>query len=132
MIKKTIKYVNFEGKEVEQNLYFNLTEKEAMDIVGEKGQDWDEYVNKITAESGSNYKLTQEFADKIILTAYGIRDSGEFLKSPEISQKFSYSEAYSKFFIGLVTNPTEFEEFMTALTPKSTVVSDKPQLGLSK
>ena len=61
----------------------------------------------------------------LILKAYGEKslDGKRFIKSPEISVAFSQTEAYSKFFMELVTDPDAAAAFVNGIAPASATAS---------
>ena len=120
MIKKTIEYVDVFGEKQTTEAWFHLTQKEAMGVMGTISTDWDTFLDDLK-NARISFKAIYEFADKLILTAYGIRQDGKYKKSQALREDFEHSEAYSKFFMRMMNTDEgakEFFEFMEALTPK--------------
>lgn len=118
MLKKTIKYVNFNEEEVEEDLYFNLTKAEVMEMQLGTAGGYAEYLQKLVA-SKDVPQIVAAFK-KIILKAYGIKsaDGRRFEKSEEISKAFEQSEAYSELFMTLIQDAKSCEEFIKGVMPE--------------
>lgn len=117
MIKKTITYTDYNGVERTEDFYFNLSKAELMEM--ELGTDggFTELLTKIvkTKDVPSLTKIFKEF----IFKAYGEKssDGKRFIKSPELSEAFSQTEAYSILFMELATNDEKAAEFMNGVIP---------------
>lgn len=121
MLKKTIKYTDYNGTERTEDFYFNLSKAEAMELeLGTLGG-FTEIVNKIVSsqDAPSIIKIFKDF----ILKAYGEKslDGKRFMKSKEISEAFSQTEAYSQLFMELATNADAASEFINGVMPKEAV-----------
>ena len=77
-----------------------------------------EYINKIVAEQDA--KKIIEFFKELINKAYGVKsaDGKRFIKSPELSEEFMQSEAYSELFMELASNAEEAANFVNGIVPK--------------
>lgn len=119
MLKKTIKYVDYNGNERTEDKYFNLTEAEIVEM--EMGVDggYSAMINRIIAaqDAPTIMKTFKEF----ILKSYGIKspDGVRFEKSDEISKAFMETEAYSVLFMELCTNAEAAAAFVNGIIPKS-------------
>lgn len=118
MLKKTIKYLDYNENERTEDFYFNLSQAEVseMELSIEGG-----LVNKIerivaAQDGGAILRLFKE----IILKAYGEKspDGKRFIKSEELSTAFSQTEAFSQLFMSLATNPEQAAEFVNGVVPK--------------
>lgn len=120
MLKKTIEYVDYNGNERKEDFYFNLTQAEAMELELSTSGGLTESVRRIVAaqDGPAIFKIFKE----LILTAYGEKspDGKRFIKSPELSQAFAQTEAYSKFFMELATDADAAAAFVNGITPKAT------------
>lgn len=117
MLKKDIKYADFNGVEREESYYFNLSKAELMEMeLGTVGG-FTEMVNKIIATQDTP-ALVKIFKD-MILKSYGIKsqDGKRFEKSKEISEAFMQTEAYSTLFMELATNTDAAVEFINGIVP---------------
>ena len=118
MLKKTITYTDYNGNERTEDFYFNLTKAEAMEMEMGTSGGLTETIKKIVAaqDSPSIIKIFKDF----ILKAYGEKslDGKRFIKSKEISEAFSQTEAYSQLFMELATNADAAAEFVNGIVPQ--------------
>ena len=118
MLKKTITYTDYNGTERTEDFYFNLSKAEAMELEMGTTGGLTETINRIVAaqDSPSIIKIFKDF----ILRAYGEKslDGKRFIKSPEISEAFSQTEAYSQLFMELATNAEAAAEFVNGIVPQ--------------
>lgn len=117
MLKKTITYTDYNDVERTEDFYFNLTKSELveMELSTEGG-----LMSKLERLSGDpdGVEIMQIFKD-IILKSYGEKssDGKRFIKSEEISEAFSQTEAYNTLFMELVTDAEKAAEFAEAIIP---------------
>ena len=112
MIKKTIKYTDFNGVESEETFYFNLTQAELTKMeLGKKGG-MSSYI-KEAVESGDNGRLLELFTN-LIIESYGVKseDGKRFIKNAQLKEEFEQSAAFSALFMQIATNPEEAEAFV--------------------
>lgn len=117
MIKKTIKYIDYDGNQREEEFRFNLSKAELTEM-------------QLSATGGLSNLLTRLVQEKnapeiikilkeIILKSYGEKsDDGKyFRKSEEISKAFSETEAYSEIFMSIASDPDAAIEFVQGILP---------------
>lgn len=127
MIKKTITYEDFDGNERTEDFYFNLSKAEVteMEMMEEGGM-----VKKLQTliDSQDSKRLIETFKD-IILKAYGEKslDGRKFMKSPEITQDFQSTQAYSELFMELAFDAKAAAAFINGVIPD--VEGAKPVKG---
>lgn len=111
MLKKTVKYYDFNGDEANETLYFNLTTTEVAKLAAEFGGDIEKYIKKITAAEDMNAMLT--FIEKLILASYGVKseDGKRFMKTAALREEFESSAVYAELFEQLLMNPEEAKAF---------------------
>lgn len=126
MLKETITYKNFDGKEVVRDLYFNLNEAEIHEMEFTTPGGYKGMLERIVAAQDMP-SLFLEFK-AFILKAYGEKSAdGEYLhKSPEISKRFEDSQAYSDFFIKLISSPENAANFVNRVIPNVPEKGDNP------
>lgn len=119
MLKKTISYVDYNGTKRTEDFYFNLTQAEIMEMEMSTVGGFVEMINRIV-EAQDTPSLIKIFKD-LILKTYGEKslDGKRFIKSDEIREAFSQTEAYSQLFMELATNATAAAEFVNGIIPKS-------------
>ena len=117
MIKKTIKYVDYKGVEREEDFYFNLSKPEVMEMELTTKGGMSEYLDKII--KAQNREELIKWFKVIILKAYGEKsdDGRRFIKSKELSEAFSQTEAFVELYMELVTNDKKAAEFVNGIVP---------------
>lgn len=117
MIKKTITYTDYNGVERTENFYFNLSKAEVMEM--EMGTDGGmaESIRKIV-DAKDAPAIIRVFKD-LVLKAYGVKsdDGRRFIKSKELSDGFSQTEAYSQIFMELATDADAAAKFVNGIVP---------------
>lgn len=125
MLKKTIEYTDYNGNKRTEDFYFNLSKAELieMDLTADDGM-ISTVQNIIDTD---NRKELVDLFKSIILKAYGEKsaDGKRFVKSDEISEAFSQTEAYSELFIELVTNPEAAPIFINGIIPQEPIINNK-------
>ncbi len=119
MLKKTIKYVDCNEIEREEDFYFNLTEAELMEMEYGTTGGFSEMIKKIIAAQDT--PTIMKIFKELLLKSYGEKspDGKRFIKSEEISTAFSQTEAFSKLFIELATDDVKAADFVNGIIPKS-------------
>lgn len=123
MLKRTMTYTDYDGNQRTEDFYFNLTKAEILEMDISATGGLDKWISRIVAEQ-DGAKIVGIFKE-IILKAYGEKslDGKRFIKSPEISEAFSQTEAYSDLFIELATNAEKAAEFINGIVPGDANVS---------
>lgn len=121
MLKKVVKYVDFEGKEGSDILYFNLTEPEVVRLDVQFPGGLEEYILNLDEKVAPENILS--LFEKVIQASYGERgeDGRYFLKSEEVTDLFYQSAAYSALFVELVQDADKAAAFFNGLLSKTTV-----------
>lgn len=117
MLKKLIKYTDYDGRERAENFYFYLSKAELMEM--ELGVDGGmQQMIQLIIDKQDIPKIMAAFK-RIILKAYGEKspDGRRFIKSDALSEAFSQTEAYSNLYIELVTNAEAAAAFINGIVP---------------
>lgn len=125
MLKKTIEYVDYNGNERKEDHYFNYTEAEITEMELTTVGGLSEMIkNIIDAQDGPSI---MKLFKKVILGSYGVKspDGKQFIKSEELSKKFSQTEAYTKLFMELITDAKAAADFVNGIVPKNAVEAAK-------
>lgn len=124
MIKETIKYTDYNGNELVEDFYFNLSKSEIAEMELSYPNGLADHITKIT-QSNNGAEIIKLFKE-LILSSYGRKsdDGKRFIKSDEEAKAFSQTEAYSELFMKLATNADAAAEFVNGIVPK--------QLGLTQ
>lgn len=118
MLKKNIKYVDYDGNDRAEDFYFNLNKAEIVELeLGTTGG-LTKTLEKIVQEK-DNKRIVEYFKD-IILKAYGEKsaDGRRFIKSQELRDSFEQTEAYSELFMELSSNAKAAADFISGIVPK--------------
>ena len=117
MIKKTIKYTDFNGNERTEDHYFNLTKAEltSMQLSTEGGLDT--LINRIVKEQ--NVPEIMKLFTEIIAKSYGVKsdDGKHFRKSDEIFNDFASTGAYDELLIELISDANASAAFVKGILP---------------
>lgn len=117
MLKKNIKYVDFDGVERSEDFYFNLTKAEVTEMESSVAGGMTKILNKIIDEK-DNKKIVEMFKD-LILRSYGEKspDGKRFIKNQEIRDSLVQNQAYSELFMELSTDADAAVEFVNGILP---------------
>ena len=133
MLKKTIKYTDYNGVEREEPFMFNLSKAELMEMeMGTTGGLAEMIQNIIDTQDAP--AIIKIFKD-IILKAYGEKsaDGKRFMKVNEtgvpLSIGFSQTEAFSQLFMELATDADAAAKFIKGIIPSDMDI-DESQLKL--
>lgn len=123
MLKKTVKYTDFNDIERTEDFYFNLSKAEIAEMEVSVNGGYSEYVKKI-AKAQDIPALAAIFKE-LVMKAYGERsaDGRSFLKMDSegrpLSRNFIQTAAYSEIYMELATDTEKAIEFMNGIIPKS-------------
>jgi len=125
MLKQTVKYTDYNGVEKTEDFLFNLNKAEIAEMELTTPGGLAEHIKK-SAENNDNAALFALFKD-LILRSYGIKsaDGKRFIKSKELREEFSQTEAYSELFIELASDPKKAAAFVEGITPKDLPTAPK-------
>ena len=117
MLKKTIAYTDYNGVERKEDFYFNLNKAEITKMELSHAGGLSEMIKRVV-NTGDNAQIVKIFQD-LILMAYGEKsdDGKRFVKSKEISDAFSQTEAYSELFMELAFDADKAAEFVNGIIP---------------
>lgn len=118
MLKKLIKYTDYNGVERQENFYFNLNKTELMEMETEVTGGMRQLLEDMM-EKQDIPKIMKAFKT-IILKAYGEKspDGRRFYKSEELSTAFTQTEAYNELYMELLSDAKKASQFITALMPE--------------
>lgn len=132
MLKKTIKYVDYDNNEREEDFYFNLSQAELTTMqMSEVGGLEKKLDNIIKAQDAP--RIMEMFRD-IIRRSYGVKspDGRRFIKSDALSDEFEQTEAYSILFMELCTDADAAASFVQGILPKDLADEVKKAAGKPK
>ena len=120
MLKKTITYTDYNGNERTEDFYFNLSQAEIAEMELSTVGGFGDMVKRII-DAQDVPAIAKTFKD-IIFKSYGEKtpDGKRFVKSKELSEAFSQTEAYSVLFMELATDADKGSEFVNGIMPADT------------
>lgn len=129
MLKKTIKYTDYNGVERNEEFLFNLTKAELMEMEMSTTGGLAEMIQKVV-DTQDAPAIIKVFKD-IILKAYGEKsaDGKRFIKVNDtgvpLSIGFSQTEAYSQLFMELATDAEAAANFIKGIIPADMDISEE-------
>lgn len=130
MIKKTIKYVDYDGNERIEDFYFNLSKAELAEMDLKENGGLSEMLMRIV-NAKDNAAIIKVFKE-ILLKSYGEKssDGRRFIKSKELSEAFSQTEAYVELFMELATDDVKASKFIEGILPPNDAKANKSVEGV--
>ena len=121
MLKKTITYTDYDGNTRTEDFYFNLTKAEIIEMNLSENGGLEFTVRKMINETDTArlYQLIK----KVVLGAYGEKsfDGKRFVKSKELSEAFSQTEAFSQLIVEFFEDTNNAAAFIKGIIPKDSV-----------
>lgn len=117
MLKLPITYTNFNGEELTEDFYFNLTTAELAEMeLGANGTFQEKLQSVIDSNDGQ--LIIDTFKDLVNRT-YGEKsdDGKRFVKDKSLSAAFEFTAAYDIFFMRLVTDAGFAADFVNSVMP---------------
>ena len=117
MYTRTITYKDFNDVERKETFHFNLNKSEITDMEGSYEGGLSTMLQKIIDAKDAT-KIIKVFKE-LLLKSYGeISDDGRrFIKSKEISEAFSQTNAYDMLYMELATDAKAATDFVNAIIP---------------
>lgn len=117
MYKINMTYKDFNDEERNEDFFFNLTKAEITEMELSTEGGLGATIERITKakDTPSIIKIFKE----LILKSYGVKspDGKRFIKSPELSEEFAQTNAYSDLFVKLASDSTEAAAFVNGIMP---------------
>lgn len=125
MLKKTITYVDYDGIQRTEDFYFNLSKAEVAEMQMSTAGGLDKMINRIISEQDGK-RIIELFKD-LVLRSYGKKsdDGKRFIKSKELAEEFSQTEAYSDLFMELATDSEAAAAFVNGIVPDMSSIAAK-------
>lgn len=117
MLKKHVKYQGFDGEIIEEDLYFNLTRMDTIELSARyESKDLAAYMDEIVNKKDivSLYRVLKD----IVLLAYGVKseDGKRFIKNETVKKEFEESLAFAQLIEDLHETESALSEFVTGIT----------------
>ena len=118
MLKKKMTYMDYDGNERTEDFYFNLSRAEITEMEASETGGLVNMIERVIAEQDSK-QIIKIFKD-LILKSYGVKspDGKRFIKSDELREAFTQTEAYSDLFMELAENADSAATFVNGIVPK--------------
>lgn len=118
MLKREITYEDFNGNQVTDLYYFNLSKPELIEMEVEHKGGFGAMM-KTVIDSKDHKTLIKTFKD-IVLMSYGVKsdDGKRFIKTDELRLEFSQTAAFDVLFMELATNDAAAAIFIKGVMPK--------------
>lgn len=118
MIKKTIKFEDFEGREIEKDCWFHLSDADLADLQFSAYGGLHQILENIIKENDT-VKIYEYFTT-IVKKSYGEKtaDGISFIKTKEITDKFVGSPAYSVLLMELIGDSNKAADFVNGVIQK--------------
>lgn len=125
MYKKTITYTDYNENERTEEFYFNLNKAECLELEMSTDGGMEQMLRRIIA--AQDMPTIVATFKQIILKSYGEKspDGKRFVKSKELTDAFSQTEAYSELFLELSTNADAATKFVNATLPSEKVLANQ-------
>ena len=118
MFTKKITYTDYRGNKRTEEFFFNLNKAELAEMELSTVGGLHDMLKKIM-ETEDMPQIVKIFK-QLILRSYGeiSSDGKRFIKSEELSEAFSQTEAYSELFMELAQNPDAAAAFVNGVIPE--------------
>lgn len=117
MLQKKIQYTDYDNNKREETFFFNLSKAELTEMNYSMEGGLEKLIQKIieTVDEGKIVSLLKE----LILKSYGEKspDGKRFIKSAELREAFSQTEAYVELYMELLNNPGAADAFIRGILP---------------
>ncbi len=121
MLKKTIKYTDFEDNVREETICFNISRAELAMMENSEVGGFRKKLERIV-NAQDNVAIMEVLRDIIHRSVGDISADGRrFMKSEEISRNFEETEAYSELIVELLSDEEKAAEFINGIMPKEIV-----------
>jgi hypothetical protein len=131
MFKIHQKYVDFDGRNREEDLYFNFTEPQLRQFLDKEPSFNEKNLAEIMATKDLNLML--DAVQTLIISAYGEKtpDGRSFVKNEQIREKFEGSAAFAQLMDDIMYNGNEdmIENFLVNIFPAKFTDSIKEEMA---
>lgn len=118
MLKKTIKYIDFNGVEQEEEFHFHLTPPDLLELEATSPGGFEKYMNDIM-EANDGARILELFKKLIKMSIGHVSEDGKrFEKSEEITNNFVQTNAYTVLFLELGSDADTASKFFNGIIPQ--------------
>lgn len=117
MLKKTIRYTDFNDQEVVEDFYFFLSPTDLVEMEVSYKEGLSEHIRQILMSEDK--AAIVEMLRNFLLSAYGKKseDGRKFFKTKELREDFVSCPAYSKLFMEICTDNDAQNQFLSGIMP---------------
>lgn len=121
MLKKTITYVDYDGRERTEDFWFNLSKTELTKLDAELPGGVLGVLRKIIDKQ--DRKALVDFIETLILRSYGEKtpDGKRFVKTIDMAEEFMQTPAYDVLFMSILSDTDSQTSFINGVIPQSMV-----------
>lgn len=125
MLKKTIKYTDYNGVEREEDFFFNLNKAEITEMEVSAVGGLSTVIKKMVATQ--NVPEIMKLFKSIILKSYGEKsdDGKRFVKNEQMAEEFTQTEAYVELYTELISDADKMADFIEAIVPAEAAAQAK-------
>lgn len=123
MFKDTISFEDYNGNQVTETFYFNISKPELAklnySVSGTYVDKLERIQEALKAKDESVIGEVVDFFEEMVSLSYGIKseDGKRFIKSEEITNEFMQSNAYETIFMKLINDEDYGEKFFLGIVP---------------
>jgi hypothetical protein len=132
LLRKVIRYTNFNDEEVEEEFYFHLTKAELVEFQLSVNDEQGMYghIERIVAEE-NRPELIKLFK-QLLMMSYGKRseDGRRFTKNDRILEEFESTGAYSAALIEILSSTENAIEFYRGILPNDLTSAEAKEAGI--
>jgi hypothetical protein len=115
MVKKTITYTDYNGKERTEDFYFNLNKAELVEMEVSESGGLSETLKQIVETN--DHKQLMKYFKEIVAKSYGVKspDGKRFIKNADVLGEFMETEAFPTLFMSLAEDDGEAARFINGV-----------------
>lgn len=117
MLRKDIRFTNFNDEEVTGTYFFHLSKADLIRMEVEMPGGLSGYLTQIV--EAKNDQALMSVIEKLILDSYGVKseDGMRFIKNQEVRDSFAQTNAYSELLMELSTDEEAANQFIQGIVP---------------
>lgn len=132
MLRKVIKFTDFDGREVEEEFFFHLTKAELLKLQytmpGGFAENLDR-IGRLNPQEGNNAGLILQTFEDIVKAAFGKKlENGRYAKRLEDWEEFVATDAYSNLLLELVGDANYAAQFVKGIMPADMDLTELQQV----
>ena len=139
MLKKTVQYPDFEGNQIEEDLYFFISTSEIADMELNTPGGMAKKLERLTSKDVTGKEIMDTFKE-LILKSYGEKSMSStgkilFIKKKNgvsLAEEFEQSLAYDALYTDLIKDPNKAAEFINGIWPKDVIDEANKQMAKNK